>query len=62
MAKTPKPEQLADIEHKPPLFEGWMDKPTVVRDGIYCYGAKAKSLAAVNMPNARDWSPIDEDW
>ena len=62
MADTPKPDKLSKIQHSPPLFEGWLDKPTEIREGIYCYGAKAKNLAAVGMPNARDWSPADEDW
>jgi Fe-S oxidoreductase len=59
---TPKVEELSQIEHRPPLFEGWMDKPTAVKPGIYCYGAKGKNLEYVDMPNARDWSPVDEDW
>jgi Fe-S oxidoreductase len=64
MAKisTPEPDQLSKIDHSPPLFEGWLDKPTDIRPGIYCYGAKAKNLAAVDMPNARDWNPAEEDW
>ncbi len=62
MAKLPKPEELAKVKHAPPLFEGWMDKPVELKEGIYCYGAKGKNLAAVNMPNPRDWSPRDEDW
>ncbi len=62
MAQTPKPEELAKIEHSPPLMEGWMDRPVEIREGFYCYGAKGKNLAAVGMPNPRDWNPADEDW
>ncbi len=62
MAKLPKPQELAQIKHAQPLFEGWMDLPVELREGIYCYGAKGKNLAAVGMPNPRDWSPRDEDW
>ncbi len=62
MADTPKPEELAGIDHKPPLMQGWMDTPAERKPGIYCYGAKAKSLAAVGMPNARDWDPAEDDW
>ncbi len=61
MADTPKPEKLSKIDHKPPL-KGWMDTPAELRPGIYCYGAKEKNLAAVGMPNARDWNPAEEDW
>lgn len=62
MADTPKPAELEKIEHRPPLFQGWLDKPTEIKPGIYCYGAKAKNLAAVGMPNARDWNPAEDDW
>jgi Fe-S oxidoreductase len=61
MADTPKPEELSKIDHNPPL-KGWMDTPAELRPGIYCYGAKEKNLAAVGMPNARDWNPAEEDW
>lgn len=62
MAKLPKPQELGKVKHALPLFEGWMDKPVELKEGIYCYGAKGKNLAAVNMPNARDWNPREEDW
>ncbi len=62
MADTPKPEELSKIDHRPPLMKGWMDTPVDIKQGIYCYGAKAKNLAAVDMPNARDWNPVEEDW
>ncbi len=59
---TPKPEELSKIEHTPPLMKGWMDTPVDIRQGIACYGAKEKNLAAVGMPNARDWNPLEDDW
>jgi Fe-S oxidoreductase len=62
MADTPKPEETAKIEHKSPAWENWLDKEPEIRDGVYCYGAKGKTLATVGMPNARDWNPVDEDW
>jgi Fe-S oxidoreductase len=62
MADTPKPEETAKIDHKPPLFQGWMDTPTEIRPGIYCYGANPKNLEYVDMPNPREWSPLDDDW
>jgi len=61
-AKTPKPEELSKIDFRPPE-RWWMDTlPVQFRPGMYCYGAKAKNLQAVDMPNARDWSPTEEDW
>jgi Fe-S oxidoreductase len=29
---------------------------------MYCHGAKAKDLKVLELPNARDWSPAEEDW
>ncbi len=62
MADVPKPEELAQIDHRPPVFKPWMDSPPEFKKGFYCYGAKGKNLAAVGMPNARDWNPAEEDW
>lgn len=62
MADTPKPEETAKIDHKPPLFQGWMDTPTEIRPGIYCYGGNPKNLEYVDMPNPREWNPLDDDW
>jgi Fe-S oxidoreductase len=62
MADTPTPEELSRIDHSPPLMEGWMDTRAEIKPGTYCYGAKAKDLAAVGMPNARDWNPAEDDW
>lgn len=62
MADTPKPDELAKIDHTPPVFRGWMDTPAEIRPGIGCYGSKPKDLKYVDMPNPRDWSPFDDDW
>ena len=62
MADTPKPDELAKIDHTPPVFRGWMDTPAEIRPGIACYGSKPKDLKYVDMPNPRDWSPFDDDW
>ena len=64
MNDVPKPEQLAEIDHRPPLMKGWgwMNTPVEIRKGIACYGSKAKNLEYVGMPNPREWSPFDEDW
>lgn len=56
-----KPEEMAVIDHTPP-GTGWMDTPTVIKPGIYCYSAKAKPLDILSMPHGRDWAPIDDDW
>lgn len=62
MAKfTKKPEELSIIDYTPPEKE-WMNCPVALQENHYCHGAKAKSLQAVDFPNARDWSSADEDW
>jgi len=62
MAKfTQKPDELSKLNYTPPQTE-WMDTPVTFKDNMYCWGAKAKSLKVVDFPNARDWSPADEDW
>lgn len=61
MAKLPKPEELSKIDYRPPKT-GWMDTPVVFKEGMYCHGAKPKSLETVGFPNPRDWRPGDADW
>ena len=39
-----------------------MDTPAEFKGGMYCHGAKPKTLNVVGMPNAHEWSPSDEDW
>ncbi len=56
-----KPEELSKISYKPPKTS-WMDTPVELRKGIFCWGASGKVLKYVDFPNARDWSPTEEDW
>ena len=62
MAKDPKPEELIKTINYTPPKTGWMDTPSEIRPGMFCWGAKAKSLNLVGFPNARDWNPTEEDW
>ncbi len=61
MAKLPKKEELLQHKYDVPS-DAWMDTPVDIKPGVFCYGAKGKNLEAVGFPNARDWSPSDEDW
>ena len=62
MSEDIKPEELLDkIDHRPPGTD-WMDTPTQIRPGMYCYAAKPESLETLSMPNARSWDPLEEDW
>src|SRR4030042_433600 len=53
-----KPEELSKIDYKPPKTS-WMDTPTEIRKGIFCWGAKEKSHFFIgggdpkNMPGLR---------
>ncbi len=62
MSDVPTSEELAKIDHRPPLWKGWMYTPAQIREGIACYGVAAKNLKVVGFPNPREWSPFDEDW
>jgi Fe-S oxidoreductase len=62
MADLPKASELsAGIKHIPPRT-GWMDTPSVIRPGMYCYAANPQSVQNLSLPNARQWNPTDEDW
>jgi Fe-S oxidoreductase len=61
MAKLPKKNELLDYNYETPATE-WMDTKVEIKPGNFCYGAKGKNLEAVHFPNARDWSPSEEDW
>jgi ferredoxin len=39
-----------------------MDTPVEFKPGTFCWGAKGKNLQTVEFPNARDWSPAEENW
>jgi Fe-S oxidoreductase len=61
MAKLPKPDELAKVDYTMPKT-GWMDTPVVFKEGMFCHGAKPKSLEIVGFPNPRDWRTADADW
>ncbi|MCP4669491.1 MAG: (Fe-S)-binding protein [Deltaproteobacteria bacterium] len=62
MADTPKPEELARIDHTTPPMRGWMDTPCEIKEGVYCYASNPKNLEALGMPYPKKWSPLDDDW
>jgi len=62
MSDVPEAEELVKIDHRPPVFKGWMDTPIEIRQGIACYAGKPKNLEYLGLPNPREWSPMDEDW
>ncbi|SHO49705.1 sulfate reduction electron transfer complex DsrMKJOP subunit DsrK [Desulfopila aestuarii] len=72
---VPKLEQLSkSVAQGPSLATGavptqdWMDIPAVFKSGNYAYPAKKDKVEYLNsqkglyFPNAREWSPEDDDW
>ncbi len=72
---VPKLEQLSQsVVQGPSLATGavpamdWMDVPVAFKPGNYAYPAKKdkveylNSQKGLNFPNAREWSPEDDDW
>ena len=72
---VPKLEQLSkSVSQGPSMATGsvptrdWMDIPAVFKPGNYAYPAKAEKVEYLNsqkglyFPNAREWSPEDDDW
>jgi Fe-S oxidoreductase len=63
MAKDMKPNEIISaIKYDETPAKDWMDTPVEIKPGMFCWGAKAKSLKVVDFPNARDWNPLHEDW
>ncbi len=61
MSDLPKSDEFIKIDHKPPSTS-WMDTPTNIRKGMYCYASNQKSVETLSLPNPREWNPLDEDW
>ncbi|MBI4199510.1 MAG: (Fe-S)-binding protein [Chloroflexi bacterium] len=59
--QTPKPEQLLQIDYRPPAKD-WRDPTVEFRKGVFCYSAAPKNLEYLGLPNPRKWQPYDEDW
>jgi Fe-S oxidoreductase len=72
---VPKLEQLSkSVVQGPSLATGavptkdWMDVPAIFKPGNYAYPAKKEKVEYLNsqkdlsFPNAREWSPEDDDW
>ncbi len=62
MADQIKPDELLDKINHTPERGDWMHTAVQIRPGMYCYAAKPESLETMDMPNARQWDPLDEDW
>ncbi len=55
------PEELVQIDYQPPKTD-WMETPTEIRKGAFCYSTVPKNLAYLDLPFPREWHPDEEDW
>jgi ferredoxin len=56
-----KPEELVQIDYRPPQ-QPWTETSPEFRKGTFCYGAHAKNVSYLGLPNPREWQPSDADW
>ncbi|MFH1102513.1 MAG: (Fe-S)-binding protein [Pseudomonadota bacterium] len=57
-----KPREIVSNIKPGPPQTGWMDTPSTIRKGMYCYASNPKSVGILGLPNARPWNPMDDDW
>ena len=55
------PQELLQIEASKPDGD-WKNPAVQFRKGFFCYGAAAKNVRYLDLPNPRDWQPFDADW
>ena len=60
--KLIKPQDLMKIDLQKTPETGWLDTPTVFKDGTFSYPAAPKNIKYLGMANPREWSPTDQDW
>lgn len=60
--KLLKPQDLMKIDLQKTPETGWLDTPTVFKDGTYSYPAAPKNLKYLGLANPREWSPTEADW
>ncbi len=60
--KLKKPQDLMKIDLQKTPETGWLDTPTVFKDGTFSYPAAPKNIKYLGMANPREWSPTDADW
>jgi len=55
------PEDIAGIKYSP-AERDWMDPTVEFKKGTYVYSAPLKDQQMLQLPNPRQWNPLDEDW
>ena len=56
-----KSKEPLKIDHTPPA-RNWMDPTVELRKGTFGYPAALKHQKYLELPNAREWNPLDKDW
>jgi Fe-S oxidoreductase len=56
-----KSKEPLKIDHTPPA-RSWMDPTVELRKGTFGYPAAPKHQKYLDLPNAREWNPLDKDW
>jgi len=59
--KLKKPEELTAVDYHPARRD-WMDPSVEFIKGSYCYAAPLKNQEQLQLPNQRQWNPLDADW
>ncbi len=57
----PKAEEMARVDFRPPR-KGWMNPAVEIKKGSFNYAAKKNALEYLDLPNPREWNPLEEDW
>ncbi|HET8538537.1 MAG TPA: (Fe-S)-binding protein [Anaeromyxobacter sp.] len=55
-------EDLLKLDYRRLPEKDWMSEPAELRHGNFIYPAKPEKLEYIGFPNARQWSPLDQDW
>jgi len=59
--KLKKPDEMFEVSLTPETGD-WMEPAVEFRKGTYCYGAPLKHQKYLDLPNQREWQPVDADW
>ncbi len=57
-----KQAELLNIDYDQVPDSDWMDTPVDFRPGTFIYPGKPARLEYLDLPNAREWSVLEEDW
>jgi Fe-S oxidoreductase len=51
---------LSEIKYK--TREPWFKTKPTFKPGTYCFPANPKNMKILDLPNIREWSPLDDNW